>query len=304
MMKSSLMLFSCWAAMCAPALFADIELYLVPDASADPYMILEGDYAMLAEMSEPVDSPQMAAGGWRFTEYGGTFTGYVEEASVGANSKVATGAVVHFAPDPASPEMTSIEEGDDVRLLYVGDWAQIEFNKRITLYYNTKGAASTAVVQESVPVTNPELAPISRTQSPDYVSTKNLGESDAALDADIDYSVPTDLDMNFNTAPSQPVVPTGGSMAQTEAPDIFERTKDYEGTLTITKKGVRKRSGYSLELRSLNGNKRIAFVDLENATVAPIEQYLDRIVIIHGKMRRAEFNEQQLVLRARTIRRP
>ena len=283
--------------MCAPALFADIELYLEPDASADPYMILEGDYAMLSEMSEQVDSPEMAASGWRYTEYGGTFTGYVEESNVGANSQVAPGAVVHFAPDPRSPEMTVIEAGDQIRLLYVGDWAQIEFSKRITLYYNANGAAN-------VPITNPELAPITRKQSPSYISTQNLAASDAALDADIDYSVHTDLPADFDATPQQPDVATKGPMAQTEAPDIFELSKDYEGTLKITNKGIRKRSGYSLELRSLNGNKRIAFVDLENATVAPIEQYLDRIVIIHGKMKRADFNEQQLVLRARTVRRP
>lgn len=307
-----------YACLClSPQLTAELALYLEPNTQNDPYMIIEADASAIQEQSEPVDSPILAAEGWRYTEYSNTFKGYVSQASVGANNQIAEGTAVHLTPEAGSLILTFVEPGDQLRLLYVGDWAQVEFTKRIELFFNTHspthqpGQGSNApatpsptmsapppppsvppLQQQQPASTLPDVPPPANSRSLDDQSTHNLSTSTAAWEAEIDPVT--------NESTSR----TGTLTPQATQTDIFERPKDYEGKLTLTSRSTYKRSGYSLELRSLNGNRRVAFVDMANAPASPLEDYLDQIVIIHGLMEPHSKNPKQMILHARTMRRP
>lgn len=119
-----------------PALWGaeKVALHFMPDSDARIIAELEPDDAKLA-LAEDVIEKEKKEEGWQWLEYEGTFKGYVALDDVGKDLEVAPGALIRLDPDPDSPILTVVEEGDDVELIWAGDWAEVKFTKEVPVYF-------------------------------------------------------------------------------------------------------------------------------------------------------------------------
>ena len=94
------------------------------------------------ESAESVFDAAKLAEGWNWFEYEGSFRGFVENREVGKDLEVSIGALVHLRPSSNSPILATIEEGDPAKVIWAGDWVQIDFTKAVPVYFRYAGGAN------------------------------------------------------------------------------------------------------------------------------------------------------------------
>lgn len=271
-----------------------IPVYLEPDAASSPIATL--DPASLATIDAmPVLDEARAAQGWMFSEYNGTFRGFIDPALVQGDA-VKPGTPAFLRPDRNSPVLSVILEGDTVRVTRrAADWVEVEFQKLIPVYF--LGAASpaapdaTAPATAIVPAAAAASAPAEDTPIPVQPVTRlqDTPESLPAPPAETPPASAPELEP-LTTAPgtAPPLVRpgelggAGQPWTQPNAPAV-DIPRSIQGRLVRAGRNWRgARPPYVYELQAPGAGDRIAWVDLSDTVMTSVGAFLNRDVILYG----------------------
>lgn len=140
------------AIVCAGAvpLAGQVALYAQPDTGAQVIGLVPNT-SPVVENGRPVMDTDARDAGWHWTEYEGTFNGFVEADAVDKESGVASGTLVYLEPDADSPVLTVVAEGDDPEIVDAGEWVEIRFSKAIPAYFLPPAAAPVVLPEGEQP---------------------------------------------------------------------------------------------------------------------------------------------------------
>ncbi len=242
-----------------------IYLHLEPDANSDVVAELDSSDERFESAESVFDAAKLAEG-WNWFEYEGSFRGFVENREVGKDLEVSIGALVHLRPSSNSPILATIEEGDPAKVIWAGDWVQIDFTKAVPVYFRYAGGAKSEI---------PKLA--------NGATVANSTEND---------------DQSSYPLGSNSAVPAGSA---SEGPAVTDLFRHFDGILQSTRKRVTSDELYQWKLVDPAG-KRIAYLDTSKLLISSsLREYEGQNVVIYGETQSAK-NTKIVVVIAKTLR--
>ncbi len=275
-----------------------IPVYLEPDANSTQVATIDPEQLPLIDALSVLEETK-AAEGWMFTEYYGTFVGFVDPNSVAKGLLIRPNTPAYLRPDIASPVLALIREEDDYEIIRAGTaWTEIEFQKLVPVYFRmprqlpdstpadlSSRDESPLLANETRPEPPVDVPPVDRTA--DATEIEELPALETPPEVPLDTTVLTDEGENVLKR-----VPPGSPA--TDIPQYIEGRLERSSRIF----GFKPKHKFELKIA---GNRRIAWVDLSNVLVSSIATYEDRQVVIYGDILQTEGIEAPLV-RARTIR--
>jgi hypothetical protein len=284
-----------------------IPVFLEPNNATTPVASLDPGQVGLID-SLPVLDDRLAEEGWMFTEYFGTFAGYVNPASVTKSLSLANNTPVFLRPDNNSPVLALIQESDEVEIIRVGtDWTEIEFKKLVPVYFQLpSGEDSMEMTLAPDPVPTPPAR--------EDASTVTVTERELPPEPVVDQPIEVDPLSRTNESAEieeldpirSPTLPPPGTYVGQEdgytppvgAPAV-EIPRMIQGKLRRAGRVFGFKPKYKYELQS-GTKKRIAWVDLSDVMVNSLSDYEFKQVVIYGDF---ESTDSDIPLvRAKTIR--
>lgn len=153
----------------APVAFAQVPLYAQPDASSQVIGLVPASDPAIAS-GQPVMDEEAREAGWHWTEYEGTFTGYVSAEDLDKEN-VESGSIVRLEPSAESPVLTVVTETDEPEVLSVAEFAEIRFSKAVPAYF-LKPSTQPAPEERAAAATSSE------TDSPPRSATSSQAKPD------------------------------------------------------------------------------------------------------------------------------
>ncbi len=269
-------LLTCWIllSLLSRGLGAEsVNLYLLPDETLDPLATLSADDVRLTEDKAVLDEA-MRDLGWHWMEYTFTYTGFVENSSIGKDLEVAVGALVRLNPDLDSPVIATVEEGDNATFIRANDWAEILITKAMPVYFIKTVLRGFATPLE-----------------------EQAGFDSGSAASGLGAAAPASPQLT--RAPAVSYAPGTPPSETWEDPVLY--TRYFVGTLerTTSRFGLRRKYQYQL----MDGNdRRIAFVTVISLlNRGAIEDFIDRQVLVFGDARPVK-RSKALLLYARIMR--
>lgn len=210
---------------------------------------------------------ESARQGWFWAEFRGRFTGYVALEDVGKGLRVLPGAVIRQEPDPSASVLTVVGENDSVEVLWAEEWAQVEFEKAVPVYFQD-------------------------TRAP--LPLADSGTSPAA----IEDAAPSAVGSAESGGPAAETPGRDDETGQNEGPIH----RYFEGVLQRASGGILSfgRAPYEYELVDSQGN-RIAYLETSRLlTTRPLINFEEQDVILFGTPRRDD--KGRLVVEVRNLR--
>lgn len=228
-----------------------IALHLQPDADSEVVAEVPTDHEAVTEGSPVLDEAK-AAEGWMWTEYPGTFEGFVENADIGKNLAAVPGALVYAEDSATSRLLTVIESGDEATVSGPGgDWMPVEFTKAVPVYF-----------------VDPDYEP-----EPEEAPPVPLAGGEPAAET----AAPPAQEAALPRAEAPEAGQPGGAPAEG-----IRRT--VEGTLETSSTNLFRRN-HQLQLVDAQG-RRLAWVKTDDLVGAGrVQNYLGREVSIYGEIR-------------------
>ena len=242
-----------------------IHLYLEPDSESDVVAELDSSNERFQTAQSVFDAAKLAEG-WNWFEYEGSFRGFVENRQVGKDLEVSIGALVHLRPSSNSPILSIIEEGDPAKVIWGGDWVEIEFTKAVPVYFRYPDHKGTEV-------------PLIPSASPEDDST-GIRDQDS---------------FSRNSKAASP------SGSASEGPAATDLLRHFDGILQSTRKRAKSVELYQWKLVDPAG-KRIAYVDTSKLLLSsPLQEFEGQNVVIYGAANSIK-NSKSMVVIARSLR--
>lgn len=290
-------LFALWTgvlALSGSTLTAATALYTTPSSAGEPLAVLDANPAALG-VGHPVDDSGLAAEGWAWMDYPGSFESFAAPEDMNADGTLREGASLYLRPDKSSPVVTVFEAHDEAAFAPAGEWVQVSMAKQIPVFFisdkplERTPPAAPVDVEPAAPEAPAEAAPV------DVEPAVAVAEADARP-----ATAPTA--QPEAAAEGQPMTaPTYRPRQERPEERKNEQVQDYEGILKVAKRGLRNKTGFSFVLNDARG-KRVAVIDMRNAPTHPVEMYIDKPVSVHGVMEPLPYARKLRVIRAQLIR--
>jgi len=288
----------------------EIPVYLEPDSSSSQVASIDPDQFHLIEYFPVLDEAK-AREGWLFAEYDGTFVGFVDPGTVTKGLNIQSNTPVYLRPDSGSPVLALIQEGDSVEIKQVGtDWVEIEFQKRVPVYFKDPDFEDPdAPEEETEPATPPQPERGERTLRNEDSREEPIPVEPLTREEDRrqgeNETGNTEVLEAIETPPAPRVAPglSPNRDTPTQAPSgspAYDTPRYIEGKLVRATRLFGFKPRYRYELKSAGG-KHMAWVDLSNVLVQSLAPYMDKQVRIYGEIRPLKANDDLIVF-ARTIR--
>ena len=290
-----------WSAGSFAIAQSGIPVYLEPNAASTPVATLDPNQSGAID-SLPVMDDEKAQEGWMFTEYFGTFVGFVDPGSVRKDLSLTDNVPAFLRPDRNSPVLALIQDTDETNVIRVGtDWAEVEFKKLVPVYY--QDPAFLASLQP-----DPVIIPGPQPDEPDLISA----DPDTPVQVDpvsrtTDPGTPIEELEPIRTSPEPretlpPVLSSGEDDQTPTAPrgaPAVDVPRSIQGKLQRASRIFGFKPKFQYEIRT-GTNDRLAWIDLSDVLVSSLATYMDKEVIIYGEFREVDGSNQPLMV-ARTI---
>ncbi|MGJ3243976.1 MAG: hypothetical protein ACFE0O_13620 [Opitutales bacterium] len=299
MVRQFRILSALFGALLAPALLegqaSGIPVYLEPSTEADVVTRVQASDPAYADASPVLDETR-AAQGWFWTEYLGTFNGFVTPASVTKSLEVRPDTVVYLRPDTDSPILTILREGDPASVVESGDWVEIEFEKTVPVYIKKDPAPTTdsdrgeSDMDTSVPTPGPSAPGAAAGAATATAATSGNGSADEEEAID-----------QLETLKIDDLTGEGRELPAPRLKPADSLARNFQGTFRRAKYflGIRKPK-FTYELIGPN-KKRIAWVDTSGLLVPRLDTFEGEQVTLYGELVEGE-KPKDLTLKARYIR--
>jgi len=307
----------------APAEAATVALRAAPQPEAPVLRVVDESDALLREAS-PVADREKAEAGWKEALWSGPrWEGYVPSAALSKNFELELGTALRAEPSHEAPALGVVEGGDRFEIVESGEaWTRLRSAKPRRVFFQ-----EAAELSDSPAVLAPAPSASARRSGPSATFDPRAGVGSvrpgnlppenviwSAAPADrapapaarTDTGSPIPLGSARRESGLQPidiVVPP----VQTQARETPIRPQAEAGTPSRRLAGtlVREISNfgppYPLRLKSAGG-RRIAYVDMSGLFIPTLRPYLDREVVIEGRIRPIASGSDELVILARSIR--
>ncbi|MGB0371716.1 MAG: hypothetical protein ACPGN3_10205 [Opitutales bacterium] len=231
---------------------AQVPVYLTPDIGANPLKSVPNE-TLDKQAPQPVLDEEQAAQGWKWVDLPGTYTGHVESAQVTKALKVEPSTLVYASPDAESTVLTVLQDTDEHTVnASSDDWAEVTFDKSITVYFLDSAPVIPANDGLNAPIAEEAPSPV---VAPAPVDATPMPEQETIEELDVFSSDETEI-----------------TQLGPELTTKFKPPSDilitYSGVLHIAKrKFFRGKPKMPTELRSQDGKKRIAWLNLDNCVL-------------------------------------
>ncbi len=270
----------------------ELPVFLEPDSNLTPIATLDPTQIDMID-TLPVLDANLAAQGWMFTEYFGTFVGFVDPETVTKSLGLTANTPVYLRPDRNSPVLALIQENDPVEIIRVGtDWTEVEFKKLVPVYFQIPQETDTLPQTEDPSMTGPAVLP-PVTDAPIPVDPLSRTTESAELE-------------ELDPIETPPVITPGGLEEDEASPTIVPRgapavdiPRMIQGKLRPANRVFGFAPKYRYELQS-GTKKRIAWVDLSEVMVHSLSDYEFKQVIVYGEI--VELSSGPPLVKAKTIR--
>jgi len=140
-----------------------VSIYLEPDENGTVFF--RESMAKLNQLDpKPLLDGEGAGKGWMFVLYPGKYVGYVSQEDIGPGPSVLDGAKAFLRPDPNSPQLAVILDGDVAEVARLeGNWAVVYFQGQAPAYFRSEAQGGAQTVE--APAGPAEPAPTTMAQS-------------------------------------------------------------------------------------------------------------------------------------------
>ncbi|ADE54341.1 hypothetical protein [Coraliomargarita akajimensis] len=287
----------------------DVMLRFHPDAAATIVGRVDANHPAFSR-GQAVRDPELAAAGWFWTELKASFSGYVSTEGLAKDFSVATGTLIRSKASNQASVLTVVEKNDRIFANASDEsaqWSQVEFTKAVPVYYLHSELPSTTALDtprtalggnHAEPAPQPIAAPYKRRINNDNSFT-------------INRSGPVQV---YETVTPPPPAPAAKPKPAEPLPEsiMVERRESPTSNSQPLELGMQTLSGhlkrnrqstensYSLQLKTLGYQD--AFVDISGIFISDLRPFLDKPVIINGKVESLSPGSDIRVIRAQSLK--
>ena len=265
--------------------------------------------------AQAIDNKTLSKNGWKISQYSGRFTGFTPQRALDASGNLKTGSDLYLRANTNSPILTTIEGGDDYKIIRKGEWVEVQFEKPVQVYF-----------RDGTQILNAPQTPMKRIAAP----AKNIQQKAPEVKTDDTFNEVTILgdvpdQLSVNTKEEAPVTNFNQPIADESIPELdplgvgntnadpmvvkkpqqkpaSTLSRNYEGTLIYKPKAfIFVKNPYPHQLLNDKG-QRLAFLDLSSVPYEKLYLFRNEAVTVYGRLIPTNEKKKDIVIKATNIR--